>query len=353
MSVNISKDRVSDTSITIPTVKVETPVAGLQTDTLNISNDQSKGVSIRIPEVKVESPIVQVQTPSVQATVPLVPGALPDLQVQSPSIQVETPVMNVEVPSVPIQTSPDIIIVPPPTKVEIPVSSVEIPTFPIDKDEDVNVGNSATDVSVKPPSSEPSSNNNSLTASGDGGKLSVLGEETSLNPTIKDMPSRVEVGGNEPVVIPKPNGAAIEPEQRIAYPETFIDKPLFDQSHEDTGQKIKPDQHYPAPTAKKNAPIEQTLPLPQPRNQLPIPLLYVASSVGQAGASSNAGGSAFGSGNGSFNGKPMSLYSESALPSPVELNLSYARLQLLGSNQWSQPPPGQPPQTLSSHSTVF
>ncbi|WJH35212.1 hypothetical protein N6H14_03820 [Paenibacillus sp. CC-CFT747] len=93
-----------------------------------------------------------------------------------------------------------------------------------------------------------------------------------------------------------------------------------------------------APAASQ--PESRPLPDPKAKPSTPVPVMAI---MAAGGSSPTAGASSSGGGNGSGTQQPLSDFRHLALAAPNvtvgQLNVLYS----LGSDQWSQPPPGQPP----------
>ncbi|SDO74870.1 Spo0E like sporulation regulatory protein [Paenibacillus sp. yr247] len=296
------------------------------------STNQAKDSRASLPSVS---------TPSAEKTSGL--GLLPDLKVKTPSISVHTPLVNVDVPSAKVEVSTDRITL---VSVNLPAAKVDTPI-----------------VKVKTPSVQAevpitSQSNFSLI---EGGKADV-GKKEPFTGTDEAQNLPINKSVNEsPTARPFPvNGNVSDAPVKLAL--------AADQWKDGTVSKLSsssttraPDPLAAVPRLKRGL----SLPVPTESNALIEPQKAVKNQTGTSeatpintdpasawfsapltlysGNGSRGGSASFITGSSAFFGSLGFLFPDILLPSPKIKNQNYEHSRPFGANQWSKPPPAQPP----------
>lgn len=294
-----------DLQVKTPSISVETPLVNVDVPSVKaeVSTDRIPLVSVNLPAAKVDTPIVQVKTPAVQAEVPLTPVPVPQIKVVTPAVQVKTPVTDISVPS---------------------TSQSNLPRI-------------------------------------DGGKADV-GKKEPLTETdgVQNLP--ISTSGNEsPTARAFPvNGSVSSAPVKLA--------PAADQWKDGSGSKSSPSSTTRAPDPPAALPrlkLGLSLPVPTEANALIEPQKAAKNQTGiseatpihtdpasdwfsapltlYTGNGSTGGGASFVTGSSAFFGSLGFLFPDILLPPPKIKNQNYEHSRPCGMNQWSKPPPAQPP----------
>ncbi|MDF2651479.1 MAG: Spo0E like sporulation regulatory protein [Paenibacillus sp.] len=276
-----------------------------------------------------------VSTPSAEKTSGHGLLPLPDLQEKTPSISVETPLVNVDVSLAKAEVSTDRIplvsVNLPAAKVDTPIVQVKTPAVqaevltPVPAPQ-VKVITPA--VQVKTPVTDilvPSTSQTNFPQI-EGGKADV-GKKEPLTKTDGAQNLPFNTSGNEsPTARPFPvNGSVSGAPVKLA--------PAADQWKDGSGSRSSPSSTTRAPD-----PVEAT-----PIHTDPASTWFSAPLTLYTGNGSNGGGSSFVTGCSAFFGSLGFLFPDILLPPPKIKNQNYEHSRPCGVNQWSKPPPAQPP----------
>ncbi|MCM3782596.1 hypothetical protein M3231_06405 [Neobacillus mesonae] len=91
-TTNNSDQRNSSLKVNLPSIQVNTPVLDVKLPEIDIKAGLNKeGISAGVSEIKVEAPLVKAETSSLQADVSMDQGLLPETRVKAPSVKAELP----------------------------------------------------------------------------------------------------------------------------------------------------------------------------------------------------------------------------------------------------------------------
>ncbi|WP_246359095.1 Spo0E family sporulation regulatory protein-aspartic acid phosphatase [Paenibacillus phytorum] len=294
-----------DLQVITPSISVDTPLVNVDIPSAKaeVSTDLIPLVSVNLPAAKVDTPLVQVKTPAVQAEVPLTLIPAPQIKVVNPAVQVKTPVTDIPVPS---------------------MSQSNLPLI-------------------------------------DGGKADV-GKKEPLTGTDGAQNLHFNTSGNEgPTARPFPvNGNVSDAPIKLA--------PAADQWKDDSERKSSPSTTTRVPDPPAALPrlnLGLSLPVPAEVNALIEPQKAAKKQTGKSeetpirtdpasawfsapltlytGNGSTGGGASFVTGSSAFFGSLGFLFPDILLPLPKIKNQNYEHSRLFSANQWSKPPPAQPP----------
>ncbi|MBB3110726.1 hypothetical protein FHS18_002793 [Paenibacillus phyllosphaerae] len=324
LDVEDSEGLLPNLSVEVPSIEIHTPVADVTTTPTEVGTEHGSRL---LPELQVVAPAVKVGTPI--ATIETTPGKvgtdggdglLPDLQVEVPGVKVDTPIAAIETTPSTVDADHDVDQLPE-VQVELPTTSVEIPAVPV-----VN----------EPVDDAPSSAPTVSSEQGEGlapNEAPAAEESDELSPAVDDKAAHV-------------NASAVSQPNRVS-PEAL---PLLtSRALSSAGYAVQPNELLPSERAVSAAPVADQAAWPV-RGEHPAVAVQAVPAVGGGGYASSSGASG-----------PAGQ----AWPSPIslwelgtELNTTASSLRLIehydvGTDQWSQAPPGQPPQDDSfSHVDV-
>lgn len=304
-TVSISSAEKTSRHGLLPDLQVKTPLVNVDVPSVKaeVSTDRIPLVSVNLPTAKVDTPIVQVKTPAVQAEVPLTPIPAPQIKVVTPAVQVKTPVTDIPVPSTNQSNLPrieggkaDVGKKEPLTETDgaqnLPIST-SANEIPIARAFPVNGSVSGAPVKLAPAADQ--------WKDGSGSKSSS--SSTTRAPDPPAALPRLKLGLSLPV--PTEANALIEP-QKVAKNQTGTTEAT------------------PIRTDPASAWFSATL------------TLYT-------GNGSTGGSASFVTGSSAFFGSLGFLFPDILLPPPKIKNQNYEQSRPRGVNQWSKPPPAQPP----------
>ncbi|MCR8636939.1 hypothetical protein [Paenibacillus radicis (ex Xue et al. 2023)] len=299
-------------SLDAPLVKVDVPSVEV-----SISSNLIPQATVSLPVIKVDTPIVKVQTPAVEAEVPLSPiGVLP-IQVEPPAVMI--PPIQVEVP-------PAVVIQVPNTPDSIIVNSTEIP---------LNNGGNRNGGKRADSWKEAGGTGDLFTfiKRGPGlgaGPPSTLHENVPIT-DIKVEPDRAThatqathsdspEAGREGMLAPIP-----ELEIPLISPGVRFSDREFLQASRDESNAAEP------------TPVRKAF----TNRWFALPFTFIKRN-GPTGS-----GALIGAGSGELAGSPVFLFPVNMLQYPPKImNQDYGGSQFWGINQWSRPPPGEPPRYM-------
>lgn len=294
-----------DLQVKTPSISVETPLVNVDVPSVKaeVSTDRIPLVSVNLPAAKVDTPIVQVKTSAVQAEVSLTPIPAPQIKVVTPAVQVKTPVTDISVPS---------------------TNQSNLPRIEGGKD----------DVGKKEPLTET-----------DGAQNLPISTSGNESPTARAFPVNGSVSG-APVKL----------------------APAADQWKDGSGSKSSPSSTTRAadpPAALPGLKLGLSLPVQTEANALiepqkaaknqtgtteatpirtdPASAWFSATLTLYTGNGSTGGGTSFVTGSSAFFGSLGFLFPDILLPPPKIKSQNYEHSRPRGVNQWSKPPPAQPP----------
>ncbi|TJY41358.1 hypothetical protein E5161_13135 [Cohnella pontilimi] len=245
-----------------------------------------------LPDIK--APVVDVQVPSLKVETPLVEVTTPAIEVSTPQIDGSSPL--IEVTPVQIEIGP--------VQVETPAAEIRLPSEAIPQQPEL-------------PKTPP------------------VKEETPDKPvTARSDPipsASVGISESQPVhaMLPK-------------VPSTLLDKPMESDA--------VPKRNEPLPQKDHHAVTSRTAPIVNVAKSVPIPSeplntrrpANAAAVMAERGAANGGGGSS-GAGSPLPAANPGLLTSSVLIQPPSNRKLYYDRSRLSGTNQWSKPPPVEPP----------
>ncbi|KRF03365.1 hypothetical protein ASG89_23270 [Paenibacillus sp. Soil766] len=298
-----------DIQVITPSISVETPLVNLEVPSakVEISTDQIPLVSVNLPSAKVVTSIIQIKTPAIQAEVPLTPITAPQIEVVTPTVQVKVTV----------------------TVTDIPVPSTSQSNLPL-----IEGGKAEVDVGKKEPLIGTdgaqklhfnSSGNESTTERPFPVNSNVSEEQVKLAPAAVQWK-----GGSESKSFPC--STIIDPDPPTVLPmlKLGLSLPLSTE----VNALIEPQM-----AAKKQTRTSEATPI----RTGPASTWFSALLTLYTGNVSTGGGGSFVTGSSASFGSLGFLFPDIHLPPPKIKNQNYEHSRLFSSNQWSKPPPAQPP----------
>ncbi|WP_246321261.1 Spo0E family sporulation regulatory protein-aspartic acid phosphatase [Paenibacillus germinis] len=294
-----------DLLVKTPSISVDTPLINVDVPSVKaeVSTDGIPVVSVNLPAAKVDTPIVQVKTPAVQAVVPLTPIPAPQIKVVNPVVQVKTPVTDIPVPST--------------SQSNLPL--IEGEKADVGKKEPLTGTDGAQNLHFN------TSGNESPTAR----PFQVIGNVSDAPVKLTPAAAQWKDG----------SGSKSSPVTTTRAPDPLAGLP-----------RLKLGLSLPVP-AEVNALIE---PQKAAKNQTgtseatpirtdPASAWFSAPLTLYTGNGSTGGGASFVAGSSAFFGGLGFLFPDILLPPPKIKNQNYEHSRPFSANQWSKPPPAQPP----------
>ncbi|NMO97830.1 hypothetical protein [Paenibacillus lemnae] len=382
-NVTQQNEEKSGSLLTVPSIKVDTPVLKVETPNISVNPDLNQGsLNVDVSSTKVEAPLVQSEISDISAGVKADKSVVPEVEVKAPSVKAETPLARVETSSVEAKTDssndgviPKVHVQAPSVSVQTPVVSVE--TKPVqtkvsprrDALPDVKV---SVPVAENPKTQEPVEVKKPTTAeSNPNANLDQVGTNKSFEDasnTSQPVIDLVTVEPVKPLEDEKSSKADLTPvNERSDVEEQETDKP--EQIAKDnlvTEDKLVNDEILSdkavlsdqlsvrsnlANISNPAASVEKGEPTASPsttKQRLPMTSTWSSNGIVAVPVNVMNGTSAPGSPSSGVNGN-AGLHSVISDFSDVkslgfDKNIMILRsMYILGSDQWSQPPPGQPP----------
>ncbi|KRE55933.1 hypothetical protein [Paenibacillus sp. Soil750] len=347
-----------------------TPVVSNLPNLSNVLTNIGNSAPPTTNQVKDSSSLPPVSTPSAEKTSGH--GLLPDLQVITPPISVETPLVNLDVPSVKVEVSSDRIplvsvnlpaakvdtsivqIETPAIKAEVPLTPIPAPQIEVVTPTVLQVKVSVTDIPV------PSTSQSNLPLIE--GEKAEIGKKEPLIVTDGAQNLHFNTSGNEsPTARSFPvNGTVPDAQVKLT--------PTADQWKDGSVSKSFPCSTIrdpDPPTALRMLKLVLSLPVPTEVNALIEPQMAAKEQTGTSeatpirtdlastwfsapltlytGNGSTGGGGSLVTGSSASFGSLGFLFPDILLPLPKIKNQNYEHFRLFSTNQWSKPPPAQPP----------
>ncbi|NOU93505.1 hypothetical protein GC093_09775 [Paenibacillus sp. LMG 31456] len=321
---NTESGLLPNLEIKTPTISLDTPLVKVDVPSVEVkvSTDQAPQASVSLPAIKVDIPIVQVETPAVEVEVPLSPVGGAPIKAEPPvvvipPIQVETPEVVIQVPVAPDSKNPS------PTQVP-PINGGGGGKKAVDTNGMDGAENRYTiaKMNIGPPAGPPFSSDSNVPMAG------VKVEPVRAEPS--DSPEVGMEGKSSPS--PKPGTADISDASPFTNP---------------TSQRAVMTE-FCASNATLND-LNKQWPLPGSiptrtnvtSHWFALPFTFIK------GNGLTGSGGLMGAGSGEFPGSQVFLFPVNQLQyAPKIKNQDYSGSQFLGINQWSRPPPGQPPRYM-------
>ncbi|MDF2960422.1 MAG: hypothetical protein K0S39_2157 [Paenibacillus sp.] len=357
-------------SVDVPLLKIEIPSAS---EEVKLPKEAATNASVSLPFIPVDMPAVQVKIQAVQAAVPLTPTQALEIKAEIPNNQVKTPIVDIYIPGTPVSLQLDSLEHPPikggegdgnePGEAETPPlqggdkgdgaqpSRPEIPSVP--------GGSTGGDSTKEPVTVSDGTGGTVGSAQPDG----TNDRRPVANRTVKSAASNtpsgedVTVGTDTTSVSTAPAKAApvnAGPTGLISavdYPKGFPAASTMIGAHDFFAAVPIPDY-----VPSSSVPVRRGVAEPQTGTDIQysmsesIPSEPAASASSWlappailTGSASMGGSTSSGGGSGTLTGSPGLLFPVMVLQPPRIMNQNYERSQRFGSNQWSKPPPGQPP----------
>jgi hypothetical protein len=239
-------------------------------------------ISVNTPVVSVDVPSIHLDTPVVHIDTPVI--VAPTINVEIPPVKVETPVLDIHLPSVPVTVQPK------PAEISPPIKH----------------GN--TDETRDKPATKQEKKEPSVPA--------VDPKEKPIDVTPAKLPSAVPVQ-------PKPVHTVSIRKHIHQHHKKHID------NHQAAAFKSAETSR-----SSRSSPIPDEPQDPWPAN---------STAVLTGSAPTSGGGLSAGTSRAAYAGNPGLLFPEFLLQPPSNVQLYYERSHLFGANQWSKPPPVEPP----------
>ncbi|MCY9698387.1 Spo0E family sporulation regulatory protein-aspartic acid phosphatase [Paenibacillus alginolyticus] len=294
-----------DLQVKTPSISVDTPLVNVDVPSAKgeVSTDRIPLVSINLPAAKVDTPIVQVKTPAIQAEVPLTPIPAPQIKVVTLAVQVKTPVKDIPVPST--------------SQSNLPL--IEGGKANVGKKEPITRTDGAQNLPFntsgnESPTAKPFPVNGNV--SDEPIKLAPAADQWKDGSGSKTSPSSTNRAPDPPVALPRPKRglSLLVPTEANALIE-------------------------PQKAAKNQTGTTEATPI----RTDPASAWFSVQLTLYTGNGSTGGGASFVTGSNAFFGSQGFLFPDILLPPPKIKNQNYEHSRPCGVNQWSKPPPAQPP----------
>ncbi|MGQ5390750.1 hypothetical protein ACT8ZS_07785 [Paenibacillus sp. M.A.Huq-84] len=299
-------------SLDAPLVKVDVPSVEMI-----VSSDLIPQATVSLPVIKVDTPIVKVQTPVVEAEVPLSPiGVLP-IQVEPPAVVI--PPIQVEAPSV-------VVIQVPNTPDSIIVNLTEIP---LNNGGNRNGGNRAD-------SWQEASETRDLFTFIKRGPGPGAGPPSTLHENVPIAAIKVEPTYSTHATQANHSDSPEAGREGMLAPIPELEIPLVSPVGRLSDREFLQANRNESNTAEPT-PVRKAF----TNRWFVLPFTFIKGN-GPAGS-----GALIGAGSGELAGSPVFLFPVNMLQNPPKVtNKDYGGSQLSGINQWSRPPPGEPPRYM-------
>ncbi|MBB6672104.1 hypothetical protein [Cohnella nanjingensis] len=329
----------SDGVLRTPSLTLDTPLLriALPAAELNVAPRSERPLSVQVTAGQIAAPLVQVTTPAVQAEIPLSPDASPKLTLEATGVRIDAPLLDIEAPGATIRVSLDGLLSPPSSgggeappggtpsdPIDTPDGPPESPPAP---EPTPAPGAPSGSAAPTPPAADPAGSRPSKpplpTAASDAAssakrKPAPDEQARTAAPTLAPAATSAE----QPNPAAAPAGAnRLVPAARTLSPPPSEDKPGVVLQADPAGR--------PAASAKR----------PKSRGARALPAAYPLTESAAAG-----GGASLGQPGGPSASHAGLLTAPGLhLRPPSERERAYDRSQVLAADQWSKPPPGQPP----------
>lgn len=311
-----SGSAASNREISLPAIRVDLPIVDIQTPAVKVEIDTTDApeVQVDIPAATIDLPVVEVTTPAVRVDVPTLTDSLPSVEVDTPALEIQAPIIQVDVPPLTVK-APDLKVDLPEVKVTTPVVEVTVPLIPVIKPTS-DVQADIPQVGVQP---------TPIVQGNHSSHLAVTKDLSSTKPDIK------QVASPQPV---RPNTSATTP----AAPAETMESPPLEQPATpriDASARANVPQ---IPNASATSIPSAPTPVPNPSPPFTVPSVMTISQPLPAQQLSGGGSPGAGA-----QAMPLGVGNDDFSVPVLSGHLLVADY-LIGSNQWSHAPPGQPPQ---------
>ncbi|MBO2944285.1 hypothetical protein JJQ72_09930 [Paenibacillus sp. F411] len=340
----------------VPSIQLDTPIVKVKTPEVVIEAEISQpAVRINTSTTTVEAPLVTTQLGEISADVKPEGRLLPQVKVEAPSVQVETLGIQAEASKATVAVKPDEGIVP---SVQIQSPAIKAVTS------ELKASVPSVDVKAEEPLSKSNPPAQSVPTPADSAvPVASLQKDTSFSPQTSSKAREDEVGisdteNEERNELPKPITEApvlvnvtdqSDSDLNVGEPEAAVNEQALVSETRSTpyrgnARAGENQSNEPVASEEKISLAEETSGNtsndPTQKNTRPsVALVPLNTSTGSAG--SNTASNSLGNSGSSY---PITNLTDKISGVYYVTSVVLQQQYLLGSDQWSQPPPGQPPQ---------
>ncbi|NQX58005.1 hypothetical protein [Paenibacillus qinlingensis] len=296
-----------DIQVITPSITIETPLVNLDVPSakVEVSTDRIPLVSVNLPAAKVDTPIVQIKTLAIQAEVPLTPIPAPQIEVVTPTVHVKVTVTDIPVPST-SHSNPPLI---EEGRADVDVGKIE-PLIGTDGARDLHFNTSGNESPTERPIPVYSNESDEQI------KLTPAADQCNDGSGSKSFPCSTIEDPDPPSVLPSLK-------LRLSLPLSMEVNALSE----------------PQMAAKTQSGTSEATPI----RTDPTSTWYSVLLTLYSGNGSTGGSGSFVTGSSGFYGSLGYLFPDIHLPQPKIKNQKFENSRLFSANQWSKPPPAQPP----------